>query len=157
MEVSWRQIKRVCPGLASLAEFFGAPCTKFIRRQLGEEHRNRLLKDGDGNAFISNPTTTKQMYDAVQEVHSKTLSACYVMLTSTSKARLDVLFRDMVRTVLESGTAESPLHLKIVAYHDDRLREGAALPIELLELKQVFMPTQWFLKKLDPKEEPSGP
>ncbi len=44
-----------------------------------------------------------------------------------------------------------PLHLKIVAYHDDRIREGAALQLELLELKQVLMPRQWFLKKLDPR------
>ncbi len=54
----------------------------------------------------------------------------------------------MVKTFMESGTAKSPLHLKIVTYHDDRLREGAALPLELLELKQVLMPRQWFLKKL---------
>ncbi len=45
----------------------------------------------------------------------------------------------------------------IVAYHNDRLREGAALPLELLELKQVLMPRQWFLKKLDPKGELSVP
>jgi hypothetical protein len=49
------------------------------------------------------------------------------------------------------------LHLKIVAYHDDRLCEGATLPLELLELKQVLMPRQWFLKKLDPKGELSVP
>ncbi len=144
------QIKRVCPCLASLAEFIGTLC-KFISRQLGEEHRNRPLKDGDGNAFIRNPTATKQMYGAVQLVHPKTLSVFFVMAraTSTSKAYPDVLFRDMVQSVMESGTAKSPLYLKIIAYHDDRVSEGAALPLELLELKQVLMPRQWFLKKLD--------
>ncbi len=79
------------------------------------------------------------------------------MATSTSKAHSDVLFRDMVRTIMESGTAKLPLHLKIIAYHDDRLRESAALQLELLELKQVLMPRQWFLKKLDPKGELSVP
>jgi hypothetical protein len=156
VEVSWRQIKRVCPSLASLAEFIGALC-KFIRRQLGEEHRDRLRKEGDSNAFIRYPTATKSMYDAVQDVHPKTLSACFVMLTTTSKTNPEELFRDMVRSVMESGTAKSPLHLKIVAYHDDRLREGATLPLELLELKQVLMPRQWFLKQLDPKGELSVP
>ncbi len=53
---------------------------------------------------------------------------------------------------MESRTAKSPLHLKIVAYHDDCLREGATLPLELLELKQVLMPRQWFLKKLSVPE-----
>ncbi len=42
------------------------------------------------------------------------------------------------------------MHLKILAYHDDRASEGAALPLELLELKHVLMPRQWFLIKLDP-------
>jgi hypothetical protein len=95
------------------------------------------------------------MYDAVQLVHPKTFSACFVMATSTSKAYPNVLFRvsDIVKTVMESGTAKSPLHLKIVAYHDDRLREGATLPLELLDLKQVLMPRQWFLNKLDPRGE----
>jgi hypothetical protein len=69
----------------------------------------------------------------------------------------DVLFRDMMRSVMESGTAKSPLHLKIIAYHDDRLCEGATSPLDLLDLKQVLMPRQWFLKKLDPKRELSFP
>ena len=46
---------------------------------------------------------------------------------------------------------------KIVAYHDDSLCEGATLPLELLDLRQVLMPRQWFLKKLDPKGELSVP
>jgi hypothetical protein len=94
VEVSWRQIKRVCPNLASLTEFIGALC-KVIRRQLGEEHGDRLLKEGACNAFIRNPTATKHMYDVVQDVHPKTLSACFVMTTCNSKAHPDVLFRDM--------------------------------------------------------------
>ncbi len=63
------------------------------------------------------------------------------MATSTSKAHPDVLFCDMVRSIMESGTAKSPLHLKIIAYHDDRLCEGATLQLELLDLKQVLMPS----------------
>ncbi len=73
--------------------------------------------------------------------------------TVTSKAHPNVLFRDMVRSVMESGTAKLLLHLKIVAYHDDRLCEGSTLPLELLDLKQVLMPRQCFLTKLDPKGE----
>ncbi len=56
VEVSWRLIKEVCSGLASLSEFISALC-KFIHHQLGEEpeHRNCLLIAGDANAFIRNP------------------------------------------------------------------------------------------------------
>jgi hypothetical protein len=49
------------------------------------------------------------------------------------------------------------LHLKIVVYHDDSLSESAALPLELLELKQVLIPRQWFFNKLDAKGELSVP
>ncbi len=82
VEVSWRLIKRVCPGLASLSDFIGALCT-FTRRQLGEEHRNRLHKAGDANAFIRGPTATKAIYDEVQVVRPKTLSMCFILATST--------------------------------------------------------------------------
>ncbi len=69
----------------SLADFIGALC-KFIRRQLGEEHRDRLRREGNCNAFIRDPTAAKSMYDAVQAAHTKTLSACFVLSTATSKA-----------------------------------------------------------------------
>ena len=62
-----------------------------------------------------------------------------------------VIFRDMMEVVLESGPPQAPLHLrvKVFAYHGDRVRAGDALPPELLDLKTVLMPRQWFLKKLD--------
>ncbi len=96
---------------------------------------------------------TKEMYDAVQEMHSKTLSACFILVTSTSKAHPDVLFRDMVKTVMERRTSRSLLHLKIFAYQNDRVRDGVALPLELLDLKQVLMSRQWFINRLDPRGE----
>ena len=49
VEGSWRLIKKICSELACLAAFIGALC-KFIRKQLGEEHMNRLRKAGDPNA-----------------------------------------------------------------------------------------------------------
>ncbi len=59
----------------------------------------------------------------------------------------------MMEMVLESGPPGSPLHLKDLAYHGDRLRAGDPLRLQLvlLELKQVLMLRQWFLKKLDPR------
>ncbi len=64
--VSWRIIKQVCPGLASLS----APCVS----QLQAEHRKCLLKDDDANDFIRDLTAPKQLYAAVQVVHPKTVS-----------------------------------------------------------------------------------
>ena len=51
---------------------------------------------------------------------------------------------------MESVNSWVPLHLKVLAYHHDRIAEGEALPLELLDLKTVLMPRQWFLNKLDP-------
>ncbi len=74
VEVSWQLVKQVCSGLSSHSEFIGTLC-KFICRQLEEEHRDFLLKACDVNPYIRDPTATKQMYDAVQVLHPKTLSA----------------------------------------------------------------------------------
>ncbi len=51
-----------------------------------------------------------------------------------SKAHPDTLFRDMMKTVKESGPS---VHLTILAYHDDSVHEGAELPLVLLDLKKV--------------------
>ncbi len=67
VEVSWRLIKEAISGLASFSEFIRALC-KFICRQLGDEHRNRMRTAGDANAFICHPKATKERYTAVQVV-----------------------------------------------------------------------------------------
>ena len=54
---------------------------------------------------------------------------------------------------MESGHSRGPLNFKVLAYHRDRVRAGEALPLELLDLKTVLMPMQWFLNKLDPYDD----
>ena len=151
VEVSWRLIKKICSELACLAAFIGALC-KFIRTQLGEEHIERLRKACNANAFIREPKPTKEMYDAVQNMHPKTLSACFIIMasTSTSKRNVDIIYRGMMEQVMESGHPRALLHLKVLAYHHDLAAQGDAPPLELLDLKTVLMPRQWLLKKLDP-------
>ena len=75
----------------------------------------------------------------------------------TSKRNVDILFSDMMEVVMESGHRRAPLNLKVLAYHSDRVSAGEALPLELLDLKTVMMPRQWFLKKLDPDGSLSDP
>jgi hypothetical protein len=152
VEVSWRQIKRVCPGLASLAEFIGA-LFKFIRRQLARSIGTACAKKATETLSFAIRLQPRACTTRFRTYIPRPSARAFVMSTVTSKANPEILFRDMVRSVMERGTAKLPLHLKIVAYHDDRLCEGATLLLELLELKQVLMPRQWFLKKLDPKGE----
>ena len=55
------------------------------------------------------------------------------------------------------GIPKRPLHLKVLAYHSNRVTSGRALPLKLLDLKTVLMPRQWFLTKLDPRGDLSVP
>ena len=100
VEVSWRLIKEICSFLASLSQFIAALC-KFVRTQLGEEHVERMGNDGHHNHFIRAPQPTKEMYDAVQDMHHdpKTLSACFIIATSTSKRNPEIIYRDMMEQV----------------------------------------------------------
>ena len=79
----------------------------------------RLRKAGNANAFIREPQPTKEMYDAVQNMHPKTLSACFIIAASTSKRNVDIVHRDMMEQVMESGRPQAPLHLKVLASHHD--------------------------------------
>ena len=117
----------------------------------------RMGQDGHHNHFIREPQPTKEMYDAVQDMHPKTLSACFIIATSTSKRNPEIIYRDMMEQVMETGHARAPLHLKVLAYHGDRVAEREKLPLELLDLKTVLMPRQWFLEKLDPDGSLSVP
>ena len=68
-------------------------------------------------------------------MHPKTLSMCFIVMasSSTSKRNVDVIYRDMMETVMESGRPRAPLHLKVLAYHYDLTEQGEAPPLELLE------------------------
>ena len=79
------------------------------------------------------------MYFAVQAMHPK-LSAYWILAVYTSKLNPESLFRDMMKVVMKSGHPGVPLHLKVLAYHGDRVRAGDALPLELLDLKTVLLP-----------------
>ena len=52
---------------------------------------------------------------------------------------------DMVEDVVTTGHPRAPLHLKVLAYHRNRVAAGQALPLQLFDLKTVLMPRQWFL------------
>ena len=126
VEVTWRDIKKLCSAGCTLAYFLSMLC-KFIRTALGEEHKQALIDMGTPNAFISDPQPTKAMWDAVQDMHPKTLSACFVLETSTRLKNPLVVFRDLLEVVSDSGAPKAPLHLKIVAMHEDFHEEGQDL------------------------------
>ncbi len=75
----------------------------YIKTALGEEHMQRLSKVGSGNAFILKPISTKEMWDDVQSAHSKTLSCCFVVMTSSKHSNVPLEFRDMMMEIMECG------------------------------------------------------
>ncbi len=85
IEVSWRDIKKLLPPNCSLGQFLGALCD-YIKTALGKEHMQRLLEVFSGNSFIREPIATKDTWDGVQSVHSKTLSCCFVLTTASKRA-----------------------------------------------------------------------
>ena len=148
VEVTWRDIKKLCSAGCTLAYFLSMLC-KFIRTALGEEHKQALIDMGTPNAFISDPQPTKAMWDAVQDMHAKTLSCCFVLEPRNGLDTLELL-RDMLAEVMESGAPKAPLHLKILAKHEDNKAKGEEFILQLSDLRLVLMPRQWLLKKLDP-------
>ena len=75
----------------------------------------RLSKVGSCNAFICEPISTKEMWDGVQSAHSKTLSCCFVVMTSSKRSNVPIEFRDMMEEIMECGPRTLALHLKIAA------------------------------------------
>jgi hypothetical protein len=142
VEVSWRDIKKLLPANCTLLQFLGV-LYHYIRTYLGEEHMQRLLDmGGNGNAFISTPIPTKEMWDGVQSAHIKTLSCCFVIESSSKQANVPILFRDMMEEVMEIGPVSMPLHLRIAAWHDDQLRSGSGTHLGIGEIKPVLVPRQ---------------
>lgn len=105
---------------------------------------------GKSNAFIREPVATKSMWDELQGMHPKTLSACFIFDHSNWPAHIPFIYRDMIEDIMERGSVHAPIHLKIAAWHSDRLREGVAMPLDLDRIKKVIMPRQQLLQKLDP-------
>ncbi len=93
------------------------------------------------------------MWDGVQSAHSKTLSCCFVVMTSSKRSNVNIEFRDMMEEIMECWPWTMALHLKIAAWHDDLRRLGQAPRLDLGELKTILVPRQALLKRLDPTGE----
>ena len=62
----------------------------------------RLLNAGNSNAIIRGQVATKEMWDTVmQDMHSKTLSSCFLLETCSKKPFPEIIFLDMMEEVME--------------------------------------------------------
>ena len=136
VEVSWRSIKKLFSAGCTLVYFLSMLC-KFIRNVLGEENMQRLVDAGTPNAFINDPQPTKEMYDAVQDMHPKTLSVCFVLETSTRLRNTLIVYRNLMEVVMESGAPNAALHLKIVTRSKTRHHPPAKEPARTLVVPEA--------------------
>jgi hypothetical protein len=97
------------------------------------------------------------MCDGVQSAHSKTLSCCFMVMTSSKSSNVPIKFLDMMEEIMECGPRTLALHLKIAAWHDDLKWLGQAPRLDLSEVKTILVPRQALLKRLDPTGELSVP
>jgi hypothetical protein len=92
IEVSWLVIKKLLTANCMLS----ALCY-YIRTYLGEEHMQRLLDmGGNGNAFICTHILTKETWGGVQSAHIKTLSCSFVIESSSKRADVSIISRDIM-------------------------------------------------------------
>ena len=147
IEVDWRDIKKLCPPSATLPTFLGS-LAHFIT-EIGKEHEEHLSSCGHPNAFICEPILHKRMWDALQDMHPKTL-ACTFILTGNGK-KLESKFAERVLEISAIGETIAPLHIKIEAWHQDNLTNGIKVGYPHMEdIKSVLMPRQHILKTIDP-------
>ena len=147
VEVDWRDIKKLCPPQAKLGTFIGA-LVHFIRC-LGAEHENFLKEQGTPGAFTRDPVPSKALWDVVQGVHLKTLSCSIVTVAQHGMADADWL--ETCDSVLVAGFEDAPLHLRLVAWHEDIASSGEPTSTMRIEsMKVILMPRQHLLRRLDP-------
>ena len=60
----------------------------------------------------------------LQDMHPKTLSCCFVLETSNRLCNPLVVLRDLLEVVSDNGAPKAPLHLKIMAMHEDLREQG---------------------------------
>ena len=120
VEVDWRDIKKLCPASATLPTFLGS-LVHFIK-EIGKEHQEHLASCGHPNAFICQPILHKRMWDALQDMHPKTLACTFILIGNGKK--LESKFAERVLEISEIGETNAPLHIKIEAWHQDNLTNG---------------------------------
>jgi hypothetical protein len=75
-----------------------------------------------------------------------------VIDSSSKRANVPIILRDIMEAVMESGPITMPLHLQIAAWHDDQMRSGSGTVtrLDIGDIKTVHVPRQVLLHKLDP-------
>ncbi len=133
VEVSWREIKKLCDCMASLGQFIRCLCHFInLKTALGEEHIPVQRLGDAGNSFASQSLQRRcgMEYRTYIPRHSFSVPCWTIPLGSRT-------FRYCSATCWRRcGTLSTPLHLKIATWQAD--------------VKTILKPRQALLRKLDP-------
>ena len=85
----------------------------------------------------------------MQERHVLTLSCCFI-IPASNKIEDETIFSTVMEQVMEQGDDDTPLHLKLVLFHEECERNDMPVGMKIADMKKVLMPKQRVLKHLDP-------
>ncbi len=146
MEVNWRDMKRIAQESYPIGTFLRS-LMHFIT-ELGKKRTVQIYRTWHPNAFISEPIISKHTWDRLKSVHIHTLN-CSVVLKPTN-SDVSESFINCVGEISHSGDADTPLHMKILRWHDSKV-EGYPVyeGMDCIQLKLVLVSRQHILKSID--------
>jgi hypothetical protein len=148
-EANWRDKKEICPKSATLGTFMGALVHNIECK--GDEHRDRLIKEGHQNRFPSFPDITDDIWDIVSHVHPKTLICTLAMrVKEPAHRKISDLFDSINDEVFEIGDKDMPLHIKLRKWHTENDITACNLDFKEQSVSKLLMPSQRLMHALDP-------
>jgi hypothetical protein len=104
----------------------------------------KLADQGTPNRFIEIPKFDKEVWDSVQAMHPKTLAVSILGMHAKSTE-----YTSLTADVCDMAHSDStPLHHRIALWH--AAHNGDKLEIDISDCKNIFLPRQRLLNKIDP-------
>jgi hypothetical protein len=160
-EGSWRPLKRGTGCGAhgdkrqALATFV-CHLNDYIR-DASEKQEQKLIDAGRPGRFISNPEVTKREWDAISDLHPKTLILCAAMGLD---AEGNEAYAELCADIILSGSADDPLYLRIQKFHRNKIsayvatggkEEEYVWNLRKKYVAQIMVPSNRLMYTLDPK------
>jgi hypothetical protein len=137
---------------AKLGTFIGVLPVVHTIECRGEEHMQKLHKQGDYNKFISFPTLKAETWSKIMAVHPKTLACSVTTLYKAEAEQMPEIsdsFNELTNEILENGRRNGALHHKIRSWHADNSIADVGRSFSEGSVSNILMPTQSYLNEID--------
>jgi hypothetical protein len=125
-------------------------------RDASEKHEQKLIDAGRPGRFISNPEVTKREWDAISDLHPKTLILCTAMGLDAAG---NEAYAELCADIILACSADDPLYLRIQKFHRTKIaylvQTGRAAEEYKLNIRKkvvacIIVPSNRLLYALDP-------